>query len=46
MKNLTELRKAILKNKDITPEQLYDLGTWFMYLSVLKANKKAKKKKK
>ena len=45
MNKLTALRKAILKNKEVTPEQLYDLGTWFMYLSVLKANKKAKKKK-
>ena len=45
MNTLTELRKAILKNKDITPKHLEDLGVWLLLVADLKA-KKAKKKKK
>lgn len=44
--NLTALRKAILKNKEVTPEGLYDLSQWLVYLAALKAGQKAKSLKK
>lgn len=43
MNNITALRKAILKNKEVTPQQLHDLGTWLQLLALLKAGAKAKK---
>lgn len=42
---LTELRRLILKDKDITAKQLYDVGIWFLLVADLKAKKRAKRKK-